>query len=416
MKIGIDGSRAFIKDRTGTENYSYQLVKHLSLLDSDSFQSNRNSIGVDTQNHYLIYLRPGNEVNVKDWPGNFEFKFLNWPRLWTQGGLALQTFLDKINVLFVPAHASPIIHRPGLKIVVTVHDLGAEYLSSLHQLKQQLYLKYLTRYQYRSATKLIAVSEATRKDLINKAGCKSSQIEVIYEGIDREEFKVATDDAVDNTLKKFKLEREKYFFFVGTIQPRKNLERLIRAYQQFLEKEIKAINGKEIEAIEAIKKINGKNYINTLNPPNHLPDLVLAGSKGWLSDEIYALPKKLGIEDKVKFIGRVSNDELQSLLTGATALTFPSLFEGFGLPILEAFACGCPVITSKTSSMPEVAGKAAILVDPYKIDEIANALRFILNKDMRQKLVADGFKQVEKFSWEKCARETLRVLEKIGGN
>jgi glycosyltransferase involved in cell wall biosynthesis len=177
-----------------------------------------------------------------------------------------------------------------------------------------------------------------------------------------------------------------YFLFVGTIQPRKNLIRLITAYAKFL------------------------SVIHNLHP---IP-IVLVGSKGWLSEEIYALPKKLGIENQVKFLGYVPDDKLPPLYCGAKALLLPSLFEGFGLPILEAMACGCPVLTSRTSSMPEVAGKAALLVNPYSIEDISQGIiALATNHKLRAKLIHLGFEQIKKFSWEKCAQETLQILTKI---
>ncbi len=352
MTIGFDGSRAFIKNRSGTENYSFQLLKALSKIDH--------------KNIYKVYLRSQGET-LRSWPDNFQFKEIKWTRLWTQGGLSLQTFKDKLDVLFVPAHTLPVIRRPGLKTVVTVHDLGSEYLPQMHQIKQRLYLSFMQKYQLKTATKIIAVSKATKEDLIKKIGLDPQKISVIYEGYDNILFKP----------KAHTLNPNPYFLFVGTVQPRKNLERVIRAFSR---------QSSDIR-------------------------LIIAGSKGWLSDEIYALPKKLGIEDRVKFLGYVLDEKLPELYSGAIALVFPSLFEGFGLPILEAQVCGCPVITSNVSSMPEIAGKGAILVNPYDVDDIVKAMKRIKNKELRIKLIKAGFENVKRFSWEKCARETLRVLE-----
>ena len=141
--------------------------------------------------------------------------------------------------------------------------------------------------------------------------------------------------------------------------------------------------------------------------------LVIAGSKGWLSDEIYGLPKKLGMEDRVKFLGYVLEKDLPVLYSGAIALTFPSLFEGFGLPILEAQASGCPVLTSNVSSMPEVAGKGAIFVDPYSVDDIVKGMAEIVDEDTKRRIIKAGFENIKRFSWERCARETLKVLEAL---
>jgi len=244
--------------------------------------------------------------------------------------------------------------------------------------------------QLKGATKIIAVSKATKEDLIKKIGIKPEKISVAYEGYDREKFKIQKSKIkIDQTIKKYNLIYHNYFLFVGTVQPRKNLERLIKAFSCWL---------------LAVGKKSQKRIANS-------EKLVIAGSKGWLSDSIYKLPKELGIEEQVKFLGYVPEKHLPALYSGAIALTFPSLFEGFGLPILEAQACGCAVLTSKASSMPEVAGEGAVFVDPYSIDDIVEGMRKLNNQDMRGKLIKAGFMNIKRFSWEECAKETLKVLE-----
>lgn len=398
MVIGFDGSRAFQGKRTGTENYSYQLLKNLAKI--------------DRVNQYIVYLRPSclsgtQGLALQSWPRNFQFKEINWPRLWTQGGLALQTFKDPLDVLFVPAHTLPLIRKPGLKTVVTVHDLGSEYLPAMHQLKQRAYLGFMQKVQLTGVSKIIAVSKATKEDLVKRIGIDPRKISVVYEGYDKENFqfsKISESQASlifnfqkKQTLKKYNLMYQNYFLFVGTVQPRKNLERLIRAFSAHLRGEGVRWNKAHLGGVT----------------------LVIAGSRGWLSDEIYRLPKKLGIEEKVKFLGYVPEQDLPALYSGAIALTFPSLFEGFGLPILEAQACGCPVLTSSVSSMPEVGGGAAVYVDPYRIDDIVKGMERVQRahtesgEGYRVQLIQKGFENVKKFSWEKCARETLEVLENI---
>jgi len=372
MNIGIDGSRAFIKGRTGTENYSYQVIRNMS--------------SIDTENSYLIYITKSQESRVKslDWPGNFEFRVISLARLWTQVGLALRTFIDPLDVLFVPSHTLPLFRRPGLKTVITVHDLGAEYLPELHQLKQILYLKLMTHYQIKTATKVIGVSEATKNDLVKRVGIKRGKVEVIYEGVDKNIFKLIENDVLNNILIGLNLRKNNYFLFVGTVQPRKNIERIIKAFALF-----------------SADKLG---YM-----------LVLAGGKGWKTDEIYKLPAQLGIKDQVRFLGRVRDEELVGLYNGAVGLVYPSLFEGFGLPIVEAFACGCPVITSNSSSMPEVAGDGAILVDPENVDEIYSAMKRITEDDvLRLSLIKKGILRLGKFDWKDAAARTIEVLTQAG--
>ncbi|MBI4038364.1 glycosyltransferase family 4 protein [Candidatus Daviesbacteria bacterium] len=389
MVIGFDGSRAFIPERTGTENYTYHLLKTLSRIDK--------------KNSYIIYTKARYQL-----PTNFLIKKIALPRFWTQGGLALQTFKDDLDILFVPAHTLPLIRRPGLKTVVTVHDLGSEYLPKMHQFKQRLYLSLMQKFQLKGATKIIAVSKATKADLVKKIGIDPEKITVVYEGFDNKRFKQVNHAKENknyllvNSLKQYRLKPKRYFLFVGTVQPRKNLGRLIIAFSRF-------INLKEVINDERLKIKDLKSLII-----NHKSiKLVIAGSKGWISDEIYQLPKKLGIKDRVKFLGYVPDKDLPALYSGAIALTFPSLFEGFGLPILEAQACGCPVITSNISSMPEVAGKEALLVDPYNVGDIVEAMERLQITNYRLQLIKRGFENVMRFSWEKCAKETLKVLDSV---
>ncbi len=387
MVIGIDGSRAFLSKKTGTENYSYQLIKALAKLDK--------------LNKYIIFIRPG--VILEKFPSNFQFVNVSWPRLWTQGGLALKTFSQKLDVLFIPSHTLPIIRKPGLKTVVTVHDLGSEYLPKYHQLKQRVYLSLMQKHQLKTATKIIAVSKATKEDLVKRRNIDPKKVEVVYEGYNQKLFKPRrVDTEVDSLMP--------YFLFVGTVQPRKNLERVIKAFHRFLS--LRAPKGRGNLKTRLLRRFAPRN--------DNGIELVIAGSKGWLSDEIYKLPKKLGIEKRVKFLGYVPDEKLPALYSNAEALVFPSLFEGFGLPILEAQACGCPVITSDVgsspnniSSMHEVGGKGALYVDPYSIESIVNAMKKMEDRKWRMEMIKKGFENVKRFSWEKAAKETLKVLESV---
>jgi glycosyltransferase involved in cell wall biosynthesis len=225
---------------------------------------------------------------------------------------------------------------------------------------------------------IIAVSEATKKDLVKVMKVSPKRIKVIHEAVDQKIFRKQPESKINLVRKKYGLAKD-YFIYVGTIQPRKNLVRLI----------------------EAFSKMPSKKY-----------DLVLAGKPGWLYDEIYQAPKKFGVEERVKFLGFVDTEDLTSLYSGALSFVFPSLYEGFGLPILEAMACRLPVLTSNTSSMPEVSGSRAILVDPKNVEDIAKGLNLLSrNEKLRTELANKGWEWSKSFSWEKTARETLKVLE-----
>jgi glycosyltransferase involved in cell wall biosynthesis len=372
MNIGFDASRAFTKEATGTENYSFQLLREM--------------LSIDTLNKYYVYTKiPREKIKFK-FSQNVEVVFIDRPFLWTQIGLAGRTFQDPLDVLFVPAHTLPLIRRPGLPTVMTVHDLGAEYLPSSHQLKQQLYLKFITKYQLQTASHLIAVSEATKKDLMIKTKVKSKDVSVIYEGVNFSSQNPVSSEKTEQTLRKFTLNRHEYFLFVGTIQPRKNLIRLIESFSIFL-----------IESQSADQNFK----------------LVIAGKEGWDFKDILDLPRQLGIEKMVKFVGRVDDDELAALYKNALALTYPSLFEGFGLPILESYFFGKPVLTSNISSMPEIAGKGAILVNPTAVNDIMRAMQILYtDKEKRSDLVRHGKEQIKKFSWSEAAKATINVLER----
>jgi glycosyltransferase involved in cell wall biosynthesis len=206
---------------------------------------------------------------------------------------------------------------------------------------------------------------------------------VVYPGYDQTIFQPVRDEGVIEAVKARYGIAGDYALFVGTLQPRKNLIRLIEAFSNF------------------------RFPISDFR-------LVIAGKKGWLYQEIFRWVEELGLEKKVVFTGYVPEGDLPVLLSGARLFVFPSLYEGFGLPVLEAMACGTPVVCSNASSLPEVAGDAAVLVDPQDVEGLAAAMERVLgDEELRAELIVRGFEQARKFSWERCARETLDVLESV---
>jgi glycosyltransferase involved in cell wall biosynthesis len=362
MKIGIDASRISISEKTGTENYSYNLIRELIKDDKDKF---------------VLYLRGAKPDFIINSFG-IQTKRISFPKLWTQAGLAKEVLINPPDVLFIPAHTIPLIRRPGLKTVVTVHDLGAEYLPQYHKFPQKLYLNRTTEYVAKYATHLIAVSQATKDALIQRLHVSPERITVVYESWDRSIFHLPSEGELNQVRGEYRLEKP-YILFLGTIQPRKNLERLIEAFSRARIKE----------------------------------DLVLAGKSGWMNEPIYMAARKLGVGARVKFLGHVPNKYLSALYGGSSAFIFPSLYEGFGIPVLEAMACGAVVLTSSTTSLPEVGGDAALYVDPENTRSIKNGIEEILsNGILRHQLLSKGKLQVQKFSWERAAKETLDVLRK----
>lgn len=365
MHVGIDASRITTDERSGTENYTLRLVESISVTDK--------------KNRYTLYfnqLPRFFEITQK----NISTRHIPLTYLWTQVRLALECLTKPPEILFVPAHTIPVIRRPKLKTIVTVHDLGAEFLEAYHRFPQKIYLNWSTQYIARHATHIIAVSNSTKKDLMDTLKVPSSRISVVYEGVDHKFFYRRDAQEVRKVRLKYGLD-SKYLLFVGTIQPRKNIIKLIQAYAKLQNRKV---------------------------------DLVLVGKPGWLYDEIYKAPKKYSVSSFVKFLGFVSEEDLPSLYSGSEAFVLPSLYEGFGLPILEAMACEVPVITSNTSSMPEVSGDNALLVKPNDVNDISHNLSRILNEeDLRLKLKDKGREWSRKFSWEKTAKETIRVFEKV---
>lgn len=373
MLIGIDASRAFISQKTGTENYSYNLICALARIDD--------------KNRWRLYVKNHKDSNFARLPNNFQFVPIPLPRFWTQLGLARECLLHPPQILFIPAHTLPLIRRPNLKTVVTIHDLGAEFLPGYHTFPQKLYLNFSTKYAVKNAQGLIAVSESTKKDLIEKFGADSRKVFVVHEGIDQKRFKVKGERGkVEKILAKYKIKKP-YILFVGTLQPRKNLERLI----------------------EALAKLGGRGKVEEgdLN-------LVIVGKKGWMYDQILAAPKKFGVGDKVKFLNYIPDSNLPIIYSQAEVFVLPSLVEGFGLPVLEAMAAQIPVIVSNKGSLPEVAGEAALYFNPENVDEIAKTLTKVLfNSKLRSQMIEKGRKRLAKFSWERAARKTLKVFERV---
>jgi len=304
-----------------------------------------------------------------------------FPRLWTHVRLSAEMMTHQPDVLFIPAQVLPLIHPR--RSVVTVMDLGYKYYPQAHPWKDRLHLDRSTRWNARQARHIITISGATRDDLLRHYGTNPNKITVVYPGVDEEIFRVDDPARTREVKSRYGLP-DKYCLYVGTLHPRKNLARLVRAFGRML----------------------GEWSASSGDPPG----LVLAGKKGWLYDDIFAEVRALGLENQVIFPGYVSQDHLSALMSGAEVFVFPSLFEGFGFPILEAMACGVPVVTSRASCLPEVAGDAALLIDPHDEADLAQAILVTMTDDaLRSDLIERGSRRVASF--DRSARETLAVLE-----
>lgn len=370
MTIGID-ARTIVGRRAGKGQYTYNLVKALTEIDS--------------KNQYLLYCSKSLSEDL-ELPENFKQRIIKQPSLFWHLSTFVQLRKDKIDVFLAPT--SYIIPALGYKrSVVVVHDLFSFLGLVSHQKKATIIERLTARRAVRCAKKIIAISQNTKNDVVRLFRIDPKKISVIYIGVDKQFIPVQNKSEIDRVLKQYKLP-DKFFLFVSTLEPRKNVVRLIKAYY---------------------KLTKFKGYQIT-----RLPHLVLVGQKGWSYKEIFDIVKKLNLKEKIIFADCIKDEDLPYLYNAALAFVFPSLYEGFGLPVLEAMACGCPVITSNISSLPEVGGEAILYVDPYNIDEIAKAMKKVLvNEDLREKLRQKGLAQAKKFSWEKTARETLKILEQI---
>lgn len=297
---------------------------------------------------------------------------------WEQSGFPLWAALCRTDVVHGTVNVLPLARAaPG---VVTVHDLSfLRYPETFPRAKAQ-YLRYAVTFSARSARRVIAVSESTRRDLIELARVREDRVEVVYSGVD-ERFRPLTDGELGRFRSKTFGGRP-YILHVGTLQPRKNVNVLIRAFAQ-------------------------------LKSGEHIPHkLALVGARGWMYQRLFDLVQDLGLSDDVSFVDYVHQNDLPLWYNCADVFTYPSVYEGFGLPILEAMACGTPVVTSASSSLLEVVGEAGITVEPGSDEALAHALSGILNDSARRdSLRAAGLRHAQGWTWDATARETARIYE-----
>ncbi len=365
MIIGIDGNEANVKERVGVSTYTFNLLQYFKQFSQDDLK-------------FRIYLK---EKPLPDLPAaasNFDYRVVPGKFLWSQLFLPLELNLNRdFNVFFSPAHYAP--RFLSSSFVVTIHDLSYFYYPQ-EFLKQDLYkLKNWTKYSVAKAKKVIAVSKTTKKDLIKFYNVPDEKIEVIYNGYGKNVRNQISK--IKNINQKLNVKKNKFLLYVGTLQPRKNLTVLIKAFAVF-------------------KKDN--------------PDfrLIIVGKKGWLFDEIFQQVKDLGIEQEVIFTGYIPDSELAELYKNAFCYVMPSLYEGFGIPILEAMSYGCPVISSFSSSLPEVGGEACLYFDPKNEKDLWEKLKEMReNAHLRNELIKKGKERVKLFSWRTCAQETLNVIK-----
>jgi len=368
MLLGIDASQANREQRSGTEWYAFYLIRQFAALLRD-----RREIKV------RLYLRGKARADLAAaLPDNFEIKSLRWPirYFWAQGRLSLEMAFNAPDILFSPAHTIPLVHPKNT--FTALHDIGFDDCPELYDRFSLWYHRFSARFAVRRAKHIFTVSDFSRKRVIEKYRLGPEKISTVYPGYDRNKYRPYNPNEIGPVLKKYGLSRKNYFLFVGRLEPKKNIQNIIKAYDLF-----ESLRGRPGSA-EAI------------------PGLILVGR---------IVKKPQTNNPKVRFLGYIEESDKPALYAGAAAFVFPTLYEGFGLPIIEAQACGAPVITSGSASNPEVAGSGALIVNPNRVSDIAAALQEVLSDETKKTdLIKRGLENVKRFDWRETAE---RILDKM---
>ncbi len=358
--IGIDASRITRRQRTGTENYSLQVLRHLLQLD-------------DAHDYRLYLSQPLEPGLLPDRP-RVSSKVIRLPRLWTQLGLSREMLSAPPDVLFVPSHVLPLI-CPARSVVV-VYDVGHRFFPRAHTVPEWLYVEWAIRRHVRRATALLTISEASKRDLVRLYGADPARIDVAYPAVD-DAFQPAAEPEIQRVRAKYGLAGP-YVLHLGTVKPRKNLPRLIHAFAQL---------------------------------PSDL-QLALAGMTTFGGAAVERAIDQAAVAHRVRRLAYVPNEDLPALYSGAACVAIVSLYEGFGMPALEALSCGAPLVASNRGSLPEIVGEAAVVVDPLDVAAISGGLNRALHD--AERLRRAGPPRAAYFTWSEAARVTAAVLDRAG--
>jgi len=365
MLIDLIGYEANIENRVGSNQYAFELMKALYQLDS--------------RNQYRIFLPSQPLPDLPPERKNWCYQISGPKKFWNIFGVpcALYRQDPKPDVVFNPGHYSPLFTPSSL--VISVMDLG--YLRYPEQFTKPILvkLKFWTSFSIKRAAHIFSISQSTKNDIIKYYKIPKNRITVTYPGYDKRNFQFPISNFQTGRVKKKYKIKSDYILFLSTLKPNKNIEGFLKAFK-------------------------------LLNPTDL--QLVIAGRKGWMFGEIFEKARQLELEDKVIFTGFVEEQDVPFLMRGSEVFVMPSFWEGFGIPVVEAMACGTPVVVANTGSLPEIVEKAGVVVDPNCPESIAEGMKKAIGK--KSSLAKKGLKQAKKFSWQKCAQKTLEVLEKVG--
>lgn len=375
MRVGID-IRILERNRAGFERYLCHLLENMAKIDE--------------KNEYILYSDHYVDRQMLQLKDNFSIKVIKQfghSQVWTNFSLPKEVEKDKLEIFHFPA--SSIWMNKVRRTVVTIHDISPVLFPELQMASKKMicYFRFLFWLIKNKADIIVTDSDRSREDILKYLKLSKDRVRVIHLGVEPF-FCIQDSPKADNIRKKFNIKKD-FIFFVGAFQKRKNLPGLIKAYEKFI------------------------------NKSNLDYDFVIAGeSKRTLGSSFYTSEELLKIahlRDRIHFVGRINDDDLASLYNAAKLFLFATFYEGFGFPILEAMACGTPVITSNNSNGPEIVGDAGILVNPYNIDDIAEAMiRYLTDEKLYNSLVRKGLRRAEEFSWTDTARQTLEVYKELG--
>ena len=398
MNIGIDASRALRPIKTGTEWYNVEIIRHL--------------VDLDKKNNYVLYSQKQPEAPLLNLPQNVSWRVMPFPRGWTLLRLSLEMLTNPPDVLFIPAHTLPLISPK--KSVVMVHDLGFIHNPELYPARQKIYHNFVINYVKKHATHILTPTEFTRQDLIKTLGISPEKITTVWHGFDDNLYHPRPVSNHAST------QYGEYIFYIGRLETKKNIVNLVKAFDLFRsschsESTLSCHSEPTLSCHSEPAGEESRSSDRTPQLPATNYKLLLAGKPSHGYEQIKEAINNSPYKKDIIELGYLVEEDVPVYMSNAALFAFPTSFEGFGIPIIQAMACGCPVVASDNTCIPEITGNAAILIDPQNPSQIAKAMQEILtNKEKREKLIQKGLHQAKKFSWQTSAKETLKVIENVG--